>query len=132
MPDMPYKDKTKQLEYQKRWMRKRRSDWFEGKSCVECGDTKKLELDHIDPSKKVTHNVWSWTESRRSKELAKCQALCEECHLKKTSKDRATQIDHGSYAMRWHLGCECEKCKEYVRGSKRKSRASIKKRLTGV
>lgn len=75
----------------RRWMAKRRATWFEGKSCTSCGSQTDLELDHIDPSKKVDHKVWSWSDERRKRELAKCQVLCHDCHVIKTitNKERA-------------------------------------------
>jgi hypothetical protein len=82
---MPYKDKEKQLEYQKNWMRKRRKSFFSDKECNHCGSTEDLELDHINRLTKITHNVWSWSEDRRNDELKKCQVLCNSCHTKKTS-----------------------------------------------
>ena len=75
----------KKREYQREWVAKRRATFFADKCCAYCGSTKNLELDHIDPSQKVSHSIWSWSESRRNEELAKCQALCEECHKEKTA-----------------------------------------------
>ena len=73
---MPYKDPEKQREYQRQWMADRRAEWFSGKSCVDCGSTEALELDHVDPSIKIDHKVWSWSLERREAELAKCEARC--------------------------------------------------------
>lgn len=81
---MPIKDPEKRREYLRQWMAGRRAAWFEGKSCARCGSTENLELDHIDRSTKVDSHIWSWSEERRSAELAKCQALCRSCHLDKT------------------------------------------------
>jgi 5-methylcytosine-specific restriction endonuclease McrA len=84
---MPYKNPKQQNEYQRLWRAKRRKDWFDANGpCVKCGSFTDLELDHIDESTKVTHGVWSWSEKRRSEELAKCQILCKKCHLEKTKK----------------------------------------------
>lgn len=86
---MPYKDKNKQKEYQLEWIKKRRTFWFaENGPCKHCGSWKKLELDHINPKDKISHSIWSWCDERRNKELAKCQVLCYDCHLKKSSKER--------------------------------------------
>lgn len=86
---MPYKDKNKQKEYQRIWIRERRLKYLKGKKCVKCGEKnrKKLEIDHIDWRAKVTHRVWSWAEKRLKEELAKCQILCRVCHKAKTKKD---------------------------------------------
>ncbi len=51
-----------------------------------CGSWNDLELDHINPETKVSHNIWSWSEKRRIKELKKCQPLCFGCHKKKSSE----------------------------------------------
>ncbi|MEM1417446.1 MAG: HNH endonuclease [Myxococcota bacterium] len=76
-------------EYQREWMAARRAKFFEGKACARCGATEGLELDHVDPTEKVTHCVWSWSEQRRSEELAKCQVLCRRCHKAKTRRQIA-------------------------------------------
>jgi len=82
---VPYRDKEAQREYQRRWMARRREDWLSANGpCVKCGSWDDLEVDHIDPSKKVSHKVWSWREDRRLEELAKCQVLCRNCHYAKT------------------------------------------------
>ncbi len=87
---MPYKDPEKQREYQRQWIANRREDFFSDKWCVECGSIENLELDHINSSTKVSHNIWSWSEERRDVELAKCQVLCHDCHKKKTTENCET------------------------------------------
>lgn len=82
---MPYKDKARQRDYSRQWIAKRRATWFENKSCVQCGSTERLELDHVDPSTKVDHCIWSWSEERRNFEIAKCQVLCYDCHRRKSN-----------------------------------------------
>jgi 5-methylcytosine-specific restriction endonuclease McrA len=77
----------KKREYQRKWMANRRKEYFKDKKCVKCGSTEYLELDHINPETKETHAIWSWSEERRTKELKKCQVLCEKCHLEKSSKE---------------------------------------------
>lgn len=73
-------------EFQKEWRKKRRLDWItENGPCRECGSWERLEVDHIDPSAKLHHNIWSWSESRRLAELSKCQVLCHRCHRLKTN-----------------------------------------------
>lgn len=73
-------------KYQREWLANRRAEFFKDKQCL-CGSTDRLELDHIDPSKKITHNIWSWSTPRREAELAKCQVLCYTCHKAKSAKD---------------------------------------------
>lgn len=115
---MPYKDKEQQRKYQREWMAKRRSDFFADKSCVKCGSSEDLELDHIDPSTKVSHRIWSWSQKKRDEELAKCQILCDACHREKTSAFLDSQIKHGSYKMRNKHGCKCDLCIEFIRWRK--------------
>lgn len=85
---MPMATKEAQREYQREWRAARRAEWFEGKCCVICGSTSKLEIDHKDPKTKIHHQVWSWAKERRDMELAKCQVLCYKCHKNKTKIDR--------------------------------------------
>lgn len=85
---MPYRDSARQAAYQAAWLRRRREAWFATAGpCVRCGSTDDLELDHIDPTKKASHNVWSWRKERREAELAKCQVLCGVCHLAKSASE---------------------------------------------
>lgn len=85
---MPYSDPQVQADYQKRWIAERRREYFVGKWCVDCGATVGLELDHVDPTTKVSHNIWSWSDVRRFAELVKCVVRCSPCHEKKS-------IQHG-------------------------------------
>lgn len=89
---MPYKDKEKQREYQRKWKRERRERYFSDKECAECGSTENLELDHIDPDDKGTHKIWSFSKKKREKELEKCQVLCSDCHKEKTVKELQEQV----------------------------------------
>lgn len=89
---MPYKDPDKQREFQRRWMRQRREAFFADKWCVHCGSTARLELDHIFRGGKSDHRIWSWSEARRSAEIAKCQVLCYHCHKAKTKR-------HGDHSV---------------------------------
>ena len=102
---MPYKDRRVMREFQREWRAKRRADYFEDRSCVKCGSTEKLELDHIDPStKKYNPNrLWSMSDSNPDKmaELSKCQVLCKECHDGKTRGD-LSKIHTQDYCARWH------------------------------
>lgn len=88
---MAYKDIEKKREYQRVWIANRRAAYFKDKSCVKCKSTERLELDHIIPALKTSHNIWSWRKERREAELMKCQVLCHDCHVKKTTIDRRKQ-----------------------------------------
>lgn len=79
--------------YQREWVAKRRAEWFADKTCIDCGRSDALQLDHVDPSDKVTHRIWSWSKARRLAELAKCVARCGDCHLAKTRANRETCHD---------------------------------------
>lgn len=83
---MPYADPEQQREYQRQWIAKRRAEWLEQHGpCVVCGSWDNLEVDHIDPATKLTHNVWSLGKAKREAELAKCQVLCREHHVEKST-----------------------------------------------
>jgi len=86
---VPYKDKKKQQEFQKEWIRERRRKFFEGKKCDICGSTKNLRLHHKDPNKKVDHRIWSWAPERFTREIKKCVARCEKCHQKQHGEERS-------------------------------------------
>lgn len=112
---MPFKSfearREYQRKYQREWLAKRRVEWFADKSCVNCGSTKSLELDHIDPSTKVSHNIWSWSAERRDEEVAKCQVLCVDCHMLKSIAAGA-QTAHGKRWMYEKYGCRCVSCRQ--------------------
>jgi hypothetical protein len=75
-------------EYDRKWIAKRRSDFFQDKTCVNCDSSDRLELDHKDPALKIDHKIWSWSEVHRNEEIAKCQVLCHDCHVKKTTENK--------------------------------------------
>lgn len=117
---MPMKTKELQREYQRLWMKKRRDEFFKDKSCVKCGSKDNLELDHIDQSLKKNkgdHRIWSWKESRRIEEIKKCQVLCRECHIEKTSIDNYGHkpYEHGTKQTYEARKCRCEQCKDWNR-----------------
>jgi len=93
--NMPLTGEAKKA-YQREWIRKRRETFFQGKVCVKCGSDENLELDHIDPDTKELQPaaLWSMSDQNPKKiaEIAKCQILCEQCHLIKSG----TEALHGS------------------------------------
>lgn len=114
-----YADKETQRAYQNAWMQQRRQDWLNERGpCVDCGSLNNLEVDHVDPTKKVTHRVWSWSEERRLAELEKCVPRCQSCHKSKTADFRKAQVQHGSYVMRYRHHCDCTECKGYAQKQK--------------
>lgn len=97
--------------YQRTWLKNRRLQFFKGKSCLWCKSTISLELDHINPKEKKSHSIWSWKESRRLEEIAKCQILCKSCHKIKSVKDGVPLAKHGNYNSYQRRKCRCSLCK---------------------
>lgn len=90
-----------------------------GGKCVRCGSTKRLELDHIDKTKKSFNitQFWSISIERYDEELAKCQLLCHTCHVRKSFEDKDWggqygATDHGSSTMYKNYSCRCRECKD--------------------
>lgn len=117
---MPLATRELQNEYQRKRLAKRRAEWFEGKICTNCGSEENLELHHLDPETKISHNVWSWSQKRRDEELLKCVVLCEICHNKISSEQfkewYSTPLEnkkHGTSNTYNKHGCRCDLCKEY-------------------
>lgn len=127
---MPYKDPDEQRRFQRERVARIRAEWLDANGpCVDCGSSERLEVDHVDPATKITHNVWSWTEKRRLAELAKCVVRCHDCHLAKTSRERAaTPIQHGTDGAYTKRKCHCPSCTEAHRVAKRRQRAARRAR----
>lgn len=124
---MPYKDKDKQREYQRQWIKSRRLEYLSDKCCAECGESNMLELHihHKDPTQKVSHRIWSWSRVRRDEELLKCDVLCEPCHKKKHA------TTHGTERMYLAHKCRCDICKAGY-SEIRRQRRSKQKQLPSV
>jgi hypothetical protein len=112
---MPMHTKEEQRRYQREWIARRRREWFdENGPCVDCGSQENLELDHVDPTIKVDHKVWSWTKIRREIELAKCMVRCESCHLKRTIQQLTRNIcsrGHDKYVTGRDTDGSCAECR---------------------
>lgn len=112
---MGYKDPARQRAYQLKRYHDRRQRFFADKRCVQCQSVDSLELDHIDPTTKVSHKVWSWSEVRFQTEVAKCQVLCHACHLSKTIAQTPITNGYVSYrhgtASMYDSGCHCGLCR---------------------
>jgi hypothetical protein len=114
-------------EYKRLWAAKRRADFMQGKSCVVCGTTQSLEVDHIDPTQKVSHRIWTWAIARRDAELAKCQILCTEHHKEKTRADRPIP-EHGTISRYGGAHkCRCDLCRKA--NAERKKLNEAKKKI---
>ena len=114
-------------EYKRKWAAARRAEYMAGKSCVVCGTTESLEVDHIDPAEKVSHRIWTWSRERRDAELAKCQILCTEHHLEKTIAQRPIP-EHGTvsrYTSKKHK-CRCDLCRAANRERAAQDRAKMR------
>ena len=108
---MPYKDKERKREYQRNRVANERKKFFSSKRCQHCNSKKRLELDHINPTNKTSHSIWSWSLKRRNKELIKRQVLCHACHRSKTTLDQYKTLKHGTTRTLYEkYGCRCEKC----------------------
>lgn len=118
----PIADPEERRKYNREWIAKRKAAYFEGKSCVDCGSTENLEVDHVDPSTKLpglktttkvskrTAHLWTMSDERRSVELAKCVPRCRTCHQAKTSRERAATRKHGQTLYK--MGCRCSICSQ--------------------
>lgn len=112
---MPHKDPEIRRAYHRNWVRKRKAEWFLGKTCVRCGSVRNLELDHIERLTKVSTSVFSWSAAARDAELAKCQVLCRDCHRQKSyeSGDLLPPSPCGS-SNKYRKGCRCDLCKAQI------------------
>ncbi len=114
--------------YQREWVAKRRREWLEENGpCVKCDSWDRLEIDHIDPKIKTSPIFWSYSKQKREEELVKCQVLCYDCHLGKTSEYRAVNKKsleelHGTYTGYLKHKCRCELCREYKRKAHRREK----------
>ena len=123
---MPYATRSEQQKYQREWCAKNRADFLADKACVVCGTTQQLEVDHVDPKLKVSHNVWSWKPERRAAELAKCQVLCNTHHKATTRADRPVP-EHGTISRYGGIHkCRCDLCRKA--NSERKKLNEAKKK----
>lgn len=87
-----------------------------GDCCVKCGAKEDLQFDHIDPELKSfsVSRLWALKDLPKvEKELEKCQLLCENCHIEKTSKEnsgRPETYKHGTLYSWMKKKCNCEEC----------------------
>lgn len=118
-------------EYMKtRWQKRRASAILQlGGKCVNCGSVDDLEFDHKDSSEKKFYisRMSSCSEAKWQEELAKCQLLCHDCHMKKTripqdmgNRIRTTVCVCGAvfYSTKAYAG-HTRWCKEYASLAKR-------------
>lgn len=80
-------------DYQRRYQRERKRKLYRaaisvlGAKCFQCGSTISLQIDHKNPLEKEFRITDVLTRSLTTciRELKKCQLLCLECHVVKTS-----------------------------------------------
>lgn len=127
---MPFKDIEQKRAYQLQWVLNRKMSWIEsqGGRCVQCGSAERLEVDHIDPSTKVSHRIWNWSDARRLEELAKCQVLCYDCHKAKTRVDLTKPLIHGTSNAFNRKGCRCDECKLWDSEDEKAYRLRVKEK----
>lgn len=65
-----------------------------GGQCVQCGNTERLEFDHIDPKTKTLEISKSFNLSlnKLREETKKCQLLCKICHKSKSDNERCIKL----------------------------------------
>ena len=102
-------------EYQKKRYQRRRENAINslGGVCKRCGSVDRLELDHIDASLKtydISKILGGGSEAKVQSELAKCQVLCHDCHVKKSHDEGDTNyVEHGE-GLTGKRNCRCELC----------------------
>jgi hypothetical protein len=107
--------------YQKEYVKKRRCEFMLNMgTCYFCGSDTNLEMHHVDPNKKESHNIFSWTDERIKNELDKCVVLCRDCHIKYHSLNRLLPQVHGEVYSYKRYGCRCELCTKANTENKRK------------
>lgn len=112
-------------DYRRRWIQERRAAFFADKECDKCGSADRLELHHRDPETKLSHKIWSWAESRRRAEIAKCVVLCNACHKYITRLDFSSRrIGYGpagasgALNVRWYPQARTWRVEFFVMGKK--------------
>lgn len=111
---MPYADREAQRAFQRERARRLRAEFFTGKCCAWCEATEALQLHHVDPAKKVSHKIWSWSKPRRHAEAAKCIVLCEPCHRRTHAEVRRLEAELRNPCGTWQAykrGCKCAACR---------------------
>jgi hypothetical protein len=69
-------------------------------------------MDHIDRTQKELpfEKMATTTHAKFLMELAKCQLLCKQCHIIKTTEERGQlYMTHGTI-RRYNAGCRCDEC----------------------
>lgn len=112
------RNKARKLNYEKN---KQYAILKLGSHCIVCGEENHalLEFDHINPKTKSfgINVLLRSTKDKLDEELSKCQLLCHDCHLEKTTFERQLASDskgvkHGTVNAYVNQGCRCLLCKK--------------------
>jgi 5-methylcytosine-specific restriction endonuclease McrA len=97
-----------------------------GNKCAKCGTTEGvLDIDHINPIEKEYEitTITRLSKDKFLKELAKCQLLCQSCHIEKTKLEQG--VEHGG-GLSGKRNCRCDLCRQiknkYMREYKKNRR----------
>jgi 5-methylcytosine-specific restriction endonuclease McrA len=94
---------------------RRRSEYIVkmGGKCAKCGSTHNLEFDHIDRTQKsfdIGERLAGMAIPKLEAELAKCQLLCQKCHIAKSILELDNKPwRHGS--LSGYRYCRCDLCR---------------------
>lgn len=85
---------------------------FLGGKCALCDETSILQMDHIDPSTKVScvSGMSKTTDTRFWAEVKKCQLLCVRHHDEKTRRENPRSAENVGHGKLKNSRCRCEKC----------------------
>ena len=125
---MGFKNIKVKRAYHRNYYRRNLDNYIQllGGKCVDCGEKKDLEFDHIDRATKVfsISNFNKYSKSKILEELKKCVLRCRGCHDKKSLAvgDLPPRTKHGDYGYYRHHKCRCEKCRLANREYSRKYR----------
>lgn len=102
-----------------------------GGRCVDCGSTKNLQFDHVDPSTKVVDISRAADAALYllKEELTKCALRCQPCHNKKTLRDLKKTPAKGTHGtLSSYRYCHCELCLDAKRRYQRVRNPSVARR----
>lgn len=107
---MPYADKAKRIEYQRRYYQRHKNKYAKSKRkqrikradiakekknvpCADCGikyPSYVMDFDHVrgDKIHKVSHLVLHGTRESVEEEIKKCEVVCANCHRVRTHERR--------------------------------------------
>lgn len=151
---MPYSSKENNSECKRKLLKGRKDAWFSKNGpCQHCGTWDNLQVDHIDPSQKAFSINWGIRIDVLEIELAKCQALCKPCHIKRSAEQKRKRIEelkgrhpvsaairdggvpgifkHGTRNGYVYHRCRCEGCRKAMNdyATERRKRPEVRVRI---